>query len=255
MIKFIFKKSLIYLSVYKIIYYLRTIEVVLLDTFFEFNAPIIQIFLMGLGEMIGGLSLYLFINNTFKKRKITKYWGIQLIKHEFKRARLDSWIKIIILIFFEGFFDFVEAIILFPSLNNDISISCTINHRFSIITTIVSSLLCTYLLKFKIGKHQKFVLVAISIVFILLLIIEIIFNTKYGKFFIIFILNILSSLFITFMDVIEKYLGENDFPNPFGILAGEGAFVFIFTILYSIGKNPFGQLIYFYEELDAGKFI
>ena len=255
MIKFVFKKSLIYLSVYKSIYYLRTVEVVLMKYKFSFNSPIILIFLMGLGEMIGGLSVYLFINKAFKKKKIKQYLGIQLIKHEFVKVKLDGWTKIIFLIFFEGFFDFTEAVILFPSIGSDKSISSTINHRFSIITTIASSLLCTYLLKFKMLKHQKFILVAISIVFILLLIIEILFNTEYKTFLIIFILNILSSLFITFMDIIERYLGDNDFPNPFGILAGEGSVVIILTIFYSIGRNPFGQLKQFYEELDTSNFI
>ena len=252
MIKFVFKKSLIYLSVYKIIYYLRIVEVVLMKYKFSFNSPIVQIFLMGLGEMIGGLSVYLFINKAFKKKKIKQYLGIQLIKHEFKEVKLDGWIKIIILIFFEGYFDFLEAVILFPSIVSDKSISSTINHRFSIITTIVSSLLYTYLLKYKIGKHQKFILVAISIVFILLLIIEVIFNTEYTTFFIVLILNILSSLFIIFMDIIERYLGDNDFPNPFGILAGEGSVVIILTSIYSIGKNPFGQLKQFYEFILLG---
>ena len=255
MIKFVFKKSLIYLSVYKIIYYLRIVEVVLMKYKFSFNSPIVQIFLMGLGETIGGLSVYLFIKKAFKRKKVKQYLGIQLIKHEFKEVKLDGWIKIIILIFFEGYFDFLEAVILFPSIVSDKSISNTINHRFSIITTIVSSLLYTYLLKYKIGKHQKFILVAISIVFILLLIIEVIFNTEYKTFFIVLILNILSSLFIIFMDIIERYLGDNDFPNPFGILAGEGSVVIILTSIYSIGKNPFGQLKQFYEELDAGNFL
>ena len=112
-----------------------------------------------------------------------------------------------------------------------------------------------FCIKIQMGKHQKCTLIAISIVLVLYLAMETSFNTEYDKFFKVFFLNILNLLFITFMDVIERYLGDYDFTNPFGILAGEGFVIFILTAFYSIGKNLFGQLKQFYEELETGKYI
>ena len=57
------------------------------------------------------------------------------------------------------------------------------------------------------------------------------------------------------MDIIERYLGDNDLSNPFGILAGEGFFIFVLTGFYSIGKDPFGSMKKLYEELETGKFV
>ena len=135
------------------------------------------------------------------------------------------------------------------------NISITINQRFSIITTLTSSLLSFFVLNFKIGKHKKFTLISMSIVLVLYFGMEITFNTEYDKFFKVFFMNILNLILITFMDVTERYLGDYDFTNPFGILAGEGFVIFILTAFYSIGKNPFGQLKQLYEEFETGKYI
>ena len=107
MIKFAFGKSLIYLSVYKIIYYLRSIEMTQVQKHFSFSAPLFQTYLMALGEIFGGISVYYFINKAFKKKKSKnlKYLGIRL-RLEMKSkddVRCDSWIKIILLVFFNGF--------------------------------------------------------------------------------------------------------------------------------------------------------
>ena len=258
MIKFAFGKSLIYLSVYKTIYYLRSIEMTQVQNHFSFSAPLFQTFLMALGEIIGGISVYLFINKAFKKKesKGFKYLGIQLRLMKSKDdVRRDSWTKIILLVFFNGFFDFTEFIILNSVVIQYTDMSSSINHRFSTITTIASSLLCTYVLKFKIRRHQKVILVLISVVFVINFFIEFAYSPKNADFFKVFFLNILNVLLITYMDIVERYLGDYDFSNPFGILAGEGFFVLILTGLYSIGKDPFGPMKLLYEEFDAGKYI
>ena len=133
--------------------------------------------------------------------------------------------------------------------------STSINHRFSTITTIAASLLCTYVLKFKIRRHQKVILVLISIIFVINFLIEFAYSPKNVDFFKVFFLNVLNVLLITYMDIVERYLGDYDFPNPFGILAGEGIFVLILTDLYSIGKDPFGPMKLLYEEFDIGKYV
>ena len=257
MIKFAFRKSLICLSVYKIIYYIRYIEITQVQKNLSFNAPLLQTFMMALGEIIGGTSVYFFINKAFKKKKSQniKYLGIKILNKSKNEVRRDNWFKIILLVFFCGFFDFTEFIILNSVVIKYADMSPSINFRFSTISTIVSSLLCLYFLKFKIGRHQKVVLVLIAIIFVISFFIEFIFSQKNDDFLKFFLLNVLNVLLITFMDIIERYLGDNDLSNPFGILAGEGFFIFVLTGFYSIGKDPFGSMKKLYEELETGKFV
>jgi hypothetical protein len=103
---------------------------------------------MSLGEIFGGLSVHLIVRNAFRKKKYS-YLKEKLFKDRKKKARHDGWTKRIILIFFDAFFDFVEFIILNSYIFNVKDISDTMNVRFSAITTISSSLLCIYCLKFK----------------------------------------------------------------------------------------------------------
>ena len=105
------------------------------------------------------------------------------------------------------------------------------------------------------GKHHKYTLIAISIVLVIYFAMETMFNPELDKFFKVFFLNMLNLLFITYMDVIERYLGDYDFANPFGILAAEGFVIFTLTAFYSIGKDPFGQLKQLHEEFETGKYV
>lgn len=252
-IKFSFRKSLIYLSIYKVIYYIRGIEISLTNKYLSFNSPIVQTFLMATGEIVGGLLVYFFIHNGFKKHKKTKYFGIQLIKSK-KKVRHDGWTKIIMLIFFATFFDFEEFYLLNSVLSKINNISPSISHRFSMIKTIVASLTCTYCLGFKIGRHHKFILIAISIAFVLNFSLEIIYNIESDKFFHAFFLNILYLMFITLLDIVERYLGDVDFSNPYGVLAAEGFILLGIASIYAIGKDPFGQMKKLYEEYDVRDF-
>ena len=252
-IEFSFRKSLLYLSLYKVIYYIRSIEITLTNKFLLFNSPILQTFLMAIGEIVGGILVYFFIDNGFKKHKKTKYFGIKLVKSK-NQVRHDGWIKIIILIFVATFFDFEEFYILNYVLSKIRNISPSISNRFSMIKTIVASLLCTYCLGFKIGRHNKIILIAISIAFVLNFFFEIVYNLESDRFFDAFFMNILYSTFITFTDVIERYLGNADFSNPFGVLAAEGFIMLGITSIYAIGKDPFGQMKNLYEKYDAGNF-
>ena len=252
-IKFSFRKSLLYLSIYKVIYYIRSIEINLTNKYLSFNSPILQTFLMATGEIVGGIFIYFFIDNGFKKHKKTKYFGIKLIKSK-NHVRHDGWTKIIILVFVAAFLDFEEFYLLNYVLSKIKNISPSISNRFSMIKTIVASLLCTYCLGFKIGRHHKFILIAISIAFALNFLLEIVYNLETARFFDAFFLNILYSSFITFTDIIERYLGNVDFSNPFGVLAAEGFILLGITSIYAIGKDPFGQMKKFYQEYDAENF-
>ena len=83
---------------------------------------------------------------------------------------IDGFFKINLLIFFISFFDFNEFLIL--CLIPEIAIiSPTSDQRLRIIITITSSLLCTYALRLKTGKHHTFSLIGMgtcSFIFLLL---------------------------------------------------------------------------------------
>ena len=78
---------------------------------------------------------------------------------------------------------------------------------------------------------------------------------SFGNLFFAYILTLLSLAFITLTDVIEKYLTEFDFINPFIILVVESIFGIILVFSYLYEKNPFVEIIKFYGELDTGNFI
>jgi hypothetical protein len=161
-IKLNFRRSLLYLSLNDLTFYLRTILLVIMEKYISFLNSILLAFLMSLGEIFGGLSVHLIVRNAFRKKKYS-YLKEKLFKDRKKKARPDGWTKRIILIFFAAFFDFVEFIILNSYIFNVKDISDTMNVRFSAITTISSSLLCIYCLKFKTGKHKVFSMISMGI--------------------------------------------------------------------------------------------
>ena len=60
--------------------------------------------------------------------------------------------------------------------------------------------------------------------------------------------------FVPFTDIIEKYLMEFNFLNPFLTIAAEAIFGLIFVSIYSSSEDPFKHLKRLYKECDAGKF-
>ena len=84
---------------------------------------------------------------------------------------------------------------------------------------------------------------------------KIIFSTEHIKILLIILLNILNLTLYPFTDVIERYLAENNFSNPYGILSGEGIFVFIMTTFYSLYNQTFEQIKQNHKDMDTKKFI
>ena len=255
MIKFNFRKSAFYFSTLEIILRIRFVEVMLLDNFFDFNDSIMYTFLMALGEIFGGLFLYLFIQNSFKKNTKMNYLGIKLIQNKSNYIRQDKLTKIIILIFYAAIFDFIEFIILNSIFYQANSISVSFDVRYTNIQILTSTFLYKFALKNKIEKHQDFSIKCICIISLIEIIIEIIYGYDLKNFFIYLILNILILFFNSFNDIVEKYLGDINFPNPYIITMGEGIFIFIITSIYSIvnKKNPFTQINKVQNENDISQ--
>ena len=246
MIKFAFRRNLIYLFFLFIYYYLRKIISIVMNQVLKFNYSLIYTLLMVMGEFFGGLSIYIYQKN-FLSQKITSKnrFAIKLISDKAKMNPIDGSVKIYILTFFAAFFDFVEYIMVSYFIPKLATLSPTSDQRLCFICTISCSIICTYTLRMNNGKHQIFSLIGMGICSGIILILEFIFQTKGNNFlniFLAFVLIICHYFFVTFTDVIERYLVEFDFVNPQKLLATEGFFGIIMFSLYSITDNPFKDI-------------
>ena len=261
MIKIKLRKDLIYLLILFIVTFLSNVESIMIvyaQTGFGFYIPYIILFLKTLGTIIGGLALYLYHINSFRKKKVTNYFRLDIIHNQAILLKTqDGYLKKIILIFFAGFFDFYQFIL--ANFYAKSSASVIIGSKIPCIITIASSLICIYALRFKIGKHHKFSLIGLSICFCLTLIIEIIYykpeDDSIGIFLLALFSSILYHISISFTDCVERYLVDYNFLNPFKVLMLEGIIEFIMSIFYSINKDPFNELILIYKTSSTGQFI
>ena len=259
MIKIRLRKNLLYLFVYYLGWYIRKIINMIINYLFNYSLTYIFLYLMTLGEIIGGFSIFMYQKNSWKEKKITKYFEVELIYNEKEIEARDRQFKKIILIFLASFFDFMEFTIgnLFVE-KLDSKVSPTIDFRLGCLTAIVSSLIYTNALRFKTGKHHKISLIFMSLGVLLSLIIEIIFqpdNISFDRFIFARFLVCCYLMCVSFTDCTEKYLVEFDFMNPFKILMIEGIFQSILDIVISIGKDPFKDILKLYDEKTTGKLI
>ena len=249
---------MLYLLALYICSYVRKIIIMIIDKYFNFNAPYIFLFMMTFGEIIGGLTVYIYQIILLKKKKHVKYFGIKLIHNQNPMKSADGIFKKILLIFFAGFFDFIEYIIAVFYVPKIAKISPTIDTRLGCLSTITGALICTYALRFKIGKHHKFSLLVLSSCFIITIILELIYkpdDTPLSNFLFAHFLVCCYMLNVTFTDCTERYLVDYDFVNPFIIIMMEGIFEFIMAVFYSIQINPFTEIVKQYEENNIGNFI
>ena len=193
-----------------------------------------------------------------KGKSSNKKSAIQLIENEREMNRIDSTPKILFLLFLASYFDLIEFFITLDFIPEIASLSSTADLRLAFIMTIASSLLCTFVLRYKIGRHQFLSLIVLSILSLIIIILELIYRPKeieFGKYLISYILLFLHFAFRSVNDVIENYLGEYNFLSPFVIIMFEGISSFILTSIYSIFHYPFKDVSDKFNELDRGKSI
>ena len=259
-IKLSLKRNLIYLLITYVFFILRIIDLIIISKSIKYNDNFIFIFLMALGEIFGGLCITIYLKSSFNKRKIPKYFSVNLIHNKNQLKPSDNNFKIYFLIFFAAFFDFIRSITDIFYLSKNIQISPTLSNRLGFIYTIGCALICKYALNFKIGKHQKFSLISLSICLLITIIIEFLYKndgTSLINFSIVLIIMLSFMIFINFTNCIERYLVDADFLSPFLIIMIEGIYVFIMSLIYSIlsNKNPFEGIIKYYNENKSSNFI
>ena len=82
MIKIKLRRNLLYVLAVYIFSYLRKIIVLLMKNIHGFTVPYLFLFMMNLGQIIGGSTIYIYQIKTWNKKKEVKYFGIQLIHNE-----------------------------------------------------------------------------------------------------------------------------------------------------------------------------
>ena len=242
MIKIQLKKNIGYLVAYFFCLLIRQIINMVIDANFEMDLNHILLYLMVLGEIMGGLLIYLYQYHSAIKKKEIKYFGIDLIYNQ-KRTG-DGTLKRLLLLFLASFFDILKysySNIYYPKMFSE-----CVDFRFSSIQTIASALIFIHAFKYKKKKHHQVSLIALGLCLCLSFIVDVIFKSKiiplkalfFGYFLICF-----TNLCYSFNNCIEKYLFEADYMNPFKILLFEGLFGVIFSIFVSLdSSDPFKDI-------------
>ena len=252
------RRNLFYLLNLVIHYYLRKADLIIINTEYKFNDSLIFTLLMLLGEFLGGLSIFLYQTFFFKKVKIKKKKGFLIFKQNEKMKRSDSIFKIALLIFFSASFDFIEFVIATFYIPKFSIVSPTAEYRFGGIIIIIGALICHFNLRIKILKHQFYSLIIMGICLIIIILLEIIYRGKgvsFGDFCFAHMLVIGYLIFVPFTDIIEKYLLEFNYVNPYLILMSEAIFGFILISIYSSSDNPFKDIKILYKEKTTGEFL
>ena len=263
MIKFGIRQNLYYPFMLIIFSTLRQILSILMDEKIEFDASLILEFIMFLSEFSTGLILAIYNKKLMgNKKEINKdFMGIKLIIEDPEMYYPDNSFKLLFLIFAAGFFDFIQFSIetyYIQKINNDLYKFFEIPLR-SILITGCSALLCIFLLKFKIQKHQKYSLFIILACFIIVIITNNCFmfiskNISNDNWYFVICLIFINYFFSSLIDVIEKYLLEYKFINPYLILMLEGITGLLLSSFYFLIENPFKDIKKFHNKNNKTKF-
>ena len=267
MIKFELRPNLIYPLQLLLFNIARNIETILIDNFLVQSISLIYTPLMFLSECFAGLIIYIYqrqsLNKVDKKENSSPSQEIFHVKYLFITNKtyqyLDSNFKIMLLIFFSAFYDFVQFMV---SLHTPkfINVSNSIGSRLGGFLTIFDALFYYYVLRLPIYKHQFVSLIIIGICLLLVICTEFIFQEiniflSYFQFVNVFLIILVEQFCSAMVDSNEKYLFEYNSLNPFFALMFEGAFGFILSFIYGIYKSPFIEIINFYKNTSTSEFI
>ena len=257
MIKFALRPNLRYPLQLIIWSFIRTIERELIGQFFSYKINLMYLPLMFFGEFLFGGIIYLYLKLSLKKRKKTQnpisFMSINLIDNQKILKKRDKDCKIALLIAVNSFFDFVEFVLSIEILPKFINTSSSLENRLAGILIILQSLFYRYILDLKILRHQIFSIIITSISLILTIITEFIFQDiniflSYGNFLLLFVVLFLIQLFNSLLDLVDKYLFEYDYVNPFKCLMLEGVFGLLYSTFYFVYRNPFPDIIRYYKN-------
>ena len=243
-IKFGFRKNLLYPIILVIIIALRRGVQNLIERSFGDTGSYLLLFLIYSSKLVFGLFSSIYFTSRRKLQQRKEFFGIKLIKRN-ETLKVDNYAKIVVLIIFASFFDFSSTMARFYKYNGSIK---SIKNKLRSFQTIFSALLCYFTIRIKIYKHNICSLIAIIICSMVIIIVEIIYQTlsHYS------ILDTLISIGITiftsfgraFSETTEKYLFEFDNVSPFLMVLFEG-FIgsCLFFVLFYLDGFPLDSIL------------
>ena len=247
MIKFGRRHNLIYAMMFVIFNFLRKIDFIIMKNYIDFQGSLLLTSVMFIADFISGLIIYIYNLKYLREKKTSKFMGIELITAPSNIIAPDSNIKMILLLFMASYVDFTEYVLssyYIPKSYTDVSKS--LEWRLKSIIICTSAFFSYFFLKFEIFKHQIITIIITLISLLSVIITEIIVYTKEGEYESKYILKVLflmlvDHIFNSSLDVIEKYLLEYDYMNPYQMLMFEGIFGIILSLLFSILHDPFNE--------------
>lgn len=233
MIKFGWRDSLLYPSLFILFIFIRRLAKLILEIYYpEIKLSYLMITFVFVFELIAALLLLWNQNRKNKSAIKPKFLGIALIKNESLLDRPDSNFKIIVLIIFSSYFEIAGALSRRNVSSGNNSIYDEFHAKFRSIEIILASILCYFTLKNKIYKHHRFALIIIFICLIIVVLSAVLLEDEKIIFFQNFFYTISSSLCRVFLDLVEKYLYEVDFLDIYKVMIFESIIDFIISINY-----------------------
>ena len=232
---------------------------------YDLKYSLLFVLIMFLSEFVSGLSLFLYQKKNFinKNENEQVFMGIKLIKSTITNIpHPDSSLKIYILTFLISLLDFIEFLIqtyYCPIYLKELGLNSndglyTFNTHLTSILALTSFLLYWKIFKSKIYRHQKLSLYIIFIYTIFIIVLDFFFeifhyNNKITEIFIVFGLIFIEHFFYSIYEIIEKYLFEYNFMNPFQLLMIEGGFGCVIALIFIlffliISNSSFKEIIF-----------
>lgn len=233
MIKFGWRDSLLYPSLFILFIFIRRIVKLILEILYpDIKLSYLMITFVFVFELIVA-SLLLWNQNRKNKSVVKpKFLGISLIKQESLLDRPDSNFKIIVLIIFSSYFSITGALSRRNVSSGNNNIYDEFHAKFRSIEIILSSIICYFTFKNKIYKHHRFTLIIIFICLIIVVAFGILLESEKRIFFLNFFYTISSSFCRVFLDIVEKYLYDVDFLDIYKVMIFESIVDLIISFNY-----------------------
>ena len=233
MIKFGWRDSLLYPSLFILFIFIRRIAKLILEILYpDIKLSYLMITFVFVFELIVA-SLLLWNQNRKNKSVVKpKFLGISLIKQESLLDRPDSNFKIIVLIIFSSYFSITGALSRRNVSSGNNNIYDEFHAKFRSIEIILSSIICYFTFKNKIYKHHRFTLIIIFICLIIVVAFGVLLESNKSIFFLNFFYTISSSFCRVFLDIVEKYLYDCDFLDIYKVMIFESIVDLIISFNY-----------------------
>ena len=261
LIKFALRHNLIYPLQLIIWHFLRQIVVDSIAYKFKFENSLAYTPIVFTAEFLGGLTFYLLQELSLKRKNKEKdhyFMSIKLIKNKGKNglAPADNYFKIAFFIIVAGYIDLAQFLYWAINIPKFQNISTTLTNRLIGISTIAVALYYIYVLKLTIYKHHKFSLIVIGICLAITFGTEFIFQKNdiflYKiDFFKALILILSKHIFAPIIDLLEKYIFEYDYMNPFLVLMFEGLVGIVLSFLLYLTPNYLQDIKSVFRKYDG----